>query len=242
MMRMRFRCVLLFLFLFALPYRAFSQSANFSSNSTDTFSSSADSGSNSSNSNSNSSSFNPVNSTATTRTFLRDIHELSFYTGQSFGYPLILSDLPGQRLTIVGARLTSHFIEFHHTALNYNFDLKPVAIYSNDIYGPRRYTYGGGGALGLQILPHNHWRYRPFFDVNGGLLAFTKQTPVPDSRRVNMTLDFGPGLCIPIDSRRSLKTGAQFFHFSNAWTARFNPGFDSFLVYVSYTIPNVKLW
>lgn len=235
---MRFRSVflLLLLLLLALPHRAFSQSVDFTSNSTD-----SDPNSNN-NSNSNSSSLNLVNSTATTRTFLRDIHELSIYTGLSFGYPLILSDLPGQRLTIVGARFTSHFIEFHHTTLNYNFDLKPLAIYSNDIYGPRRYTYGGGGALGLQILPHNHWRYRPFFDVNGGLLAFTKQTPVPDSRRVNMTLDFGPGFYIPIDSRHSLKTGVQFFHFSNGWTAHLNPGFDSFFVYVSYTIPNVHPW
>ncbi len=234
---MRFRSVLLLLLLFALPYHAFSQSADFSSNSTDASSSSTDS-----TANSNASSLNSVNSTATTRTFLRDIHELSIYTGQSFGYPLILSDLPGQRLAISGARLTSHFIEFHHTTLNYNFDIKPLTIYSNDIYGPRRYTYGGGGALGLQILSHNHWRYRPFFDVNGGLLAFTKQTPVPDSRRVNITLDFGPGLYIPIDRRHSLKTGVQFFHFSNAWTAHLNPGFDSFFVYLAYTIPNVHPW
>ncbi len=238
---MRFRSVFLLLLFLALPHRAFSQSANFTSNSTDA-SSSFTNADPDSNDNSNSSSLNLVNPTATTRTFLRDIHELSIYTGQSFGYPLILSDLPGQRLTIVGARLTSHFIEFHHTTLNYNFDLKPLAIYSNDIYGPRRYTYGGGGALGLQILPRNHWRYRPFFDVNGGLLAFTKQTPVPDSRRVNITLDFGPGLYIPIDSRHALKTGVQFFHFSNAWTAHLNPGFDSFFVYVSYTIPNVQPW
>jgi hypothetical protein len=238
---MRFRAVLLLLLLFALPYRAVSQSADFSSNSTDASSSPSDSEPNN-DSNGNSSSLNPVTSTTTSRTFLRDIHEFSIYSGQSFGYPLILSDLPGQRLTIVGARLTSHFIDFHHTTLNYNFDLKPIAIYSNDIYGPRKYTYGGGGALGLQILPHNHWRYRPFFDVNGGLLAFTKQTPVPDSRRVNITLDFGPGLYIPIDSRHSLKTGVQFFHFSNAWTAHLNPGFDSFFVYVSYTIPNIHPW
>ena len=96
---MRFRSVFLLLLLLALPHRAFSPYADFTSNPTDTDPNS--------NNNSNSSSLNLANSTATTRTFLRDIHELSIYTGQSFGYPLILSDLPGQRLTIVGARLAA---------------------------------------------------------------------------------------------------------------------------------------
>lgn len=63
------------------------------------------------------------------RTFFRDYHELSLYVGQSFGYPLILSDLPSQRLMIIDARLTSHFIEFRHTTLNYNFDVKPLALF-----------------------------------------------------------------------------------------------------------------
>ena len=179
---------------------------------------------------------------AQTRTFFRDFHELSIYGGQSFGYPLVLSDLPGQRLTIVGARLTSHFIEFRHTTLNYNFDVKPLALYSNDIYGGRRYTYGGGGGIGLQIVPHTHWRARPFFDVNGGFLAFTRNTPVPESRRVNMTLDFGPGFYVPLAGNRSLKTGVQFFHFSNAYTVKLNPGFDTFMVYAAYTFRGVHWW
>lgn len=179
---------------------------------------------------------------AETRTFLRDIHDLSIYGGQSFGYPLVLSDLPGQRLTIVGARYTSHFIEFRHTTLNYNFDVKPLAVYSNNLYGPRRYTYGGGGGIGLQIVPHTHWRARPYFDVNGGFLAFTRNTPVPDSRRVNMTLDFGPGLYIPLAGNRSVKTGVQFFHFSNAYTVKLNPGFDTFMVYAAYIFRGVQLW
>ena len=185
---------------------------------------------------------NAVMPTSLTRTVLRDFHEFSVYSGQSFGYPLVMSDLPDQRLLIVGIRLTSHFLEFRHTTLNYNFDLKPLALYSNDVNGPRQYRYGGGGALGLQIVPHFHTRYRPYLDVNGGCLAFPKETPVPGSRRVNMTLDFGPGLYLPVGHNRRLKTGVQFFHFSNAYTVRLNPGFDSFFVYVAYAFENVHPW
>jgi hypothetical protein len=177
---MRFRSVFLLLLLLALPHRAFSPYADFTSNPTDTDPNS--------NNNSNSSSLNLANSTATTRTFLRDIHELSIYTGQSFGYPLILSDLPGQRLTIVGARLSCHFIEFHHTTLNYNFDLKPLAIYSNDIYGPRRYTYGVGFTCNAEIVPHNHFRCKPVF-------------PSPKTRRSLLPAEsISPSISIPASS------------------------------------------
>jgi hypothetical protein len=133
-------------------------------------------------------------------------------------------------------------MEFRHTTLNYNFDLKPLALYSDDVNGPRQYRYGGGVALGLPIVPHFHARYHPFFDVNGGFLAFTQETPIPGTRRVNMTLDFGAGLYLPLGRNRTLKTGVQFFHFSNGWTARLNPGFDSFFAYAAYTFENAHPW
>lgn len=97
-----------------------------------------------------------------------------------------------------------------------------------------------------------HWDYRfcrtriggigRFFDVDGGFLAFTNETPIPDTRRVNMTLDFGPGLYIPVGPERWLKMGVQFFHFSNAHAVRLNPGFDTFFVYAAYTFRNIHPW
>lgn len=236
---MSVRSCLLILVLFAInecPTFSQSSTTQLSTNPADLAGGSDDTNDNTSTSS------NAVLPSSLTRSILRDIHEFSIYSGESFGYPLLMSDLPDQRLLIVGLRLTSHFLEFRHTTLNYNFDLKPLALYSNDVNGPRQYRYGGGGALGLQIVPHFHTRYRPYFNVNGGCLAFPKQTPVPESRRVNMTLDFGPGLYIPLGHNRTLKTGVQFFHFSNAYTVRLNPGFDSFFVYAAYTFENVHPW
>lgn len=180
----------------------------------------------------------PPDSPISNKTFFRGTRELSFYAAQSVGYPQVITELPTQRLFFVGARLTSHFIEFRHTTVNWNLDIKPLALYSNDRYGPRKYTYGGGTALGLQFVPHTHWRIKLFFDVNGGLLAFTKDTPVPGSRRVNTTLDFGPGLYIPLHDKQAIKLGVQFFHFSNGDTVARNPGFDGILVYTSFTFQN----
>ncbi len=184
------------------------------------------------------------------KAFFRDYHELSLYTGQSFGYVQLLSSLPDQRLFMIGGRWTSHFFDLPHTTVNWNADVKPLALYSNDYYqqtgftyiaGPRQYTYGGGGGIGLQFLPHQRHGFQPFFDVDGGFLAFTKDTPIPNSRRVNITFDFGPGFYIPAGHNQSIKTGAQFFHFSNADTARRNPSFDSVLIYVAYSFRNIHL-
>jgi hypothetical protein len=64
-----------------------------------------------------------------------------------------------------------------------------------------------------RLHPHFHIRYRPFFDVNGGFLAFTKDTPIPGTRRVNMTLDFGPGVYIPPWSQPNPENGCAILPF-----------------------------
>lgn len=165
-------------------------------------------------------------------------HELSIYSGQSFGYPMIMSNLKDQRLFVIGVRYTQFWHAFRHMNLNWNADIKPLALYSNDIYGPREYTYGGGITFGAQWVPHTHWRCQPVFDTDGGMIAFTKDTPVPDSRRVNLTFDFGPGLYIPMNEGRAIKVGAWFYHFSDAFTAPRNPNMDTFLVYAGFTFRN----
>jgi Lipid A 3-O-deacylase (PagL) len=140
-------------------------------------------------------------------------------------------------MAVIGSRLTtrSHYLHPKQFELSWNLDLKPLVVYSNDLYERRLYTYGGGAGTGLQFLPYNHWRSKLVLEINGGFLAFTKETPVPLSRRVNMTFDFGPGFYIPAGQNRSLKVGASFYHFSNAFTVKRNPSFDTFLVYTAYT-------
>ena len=164
--------------------------------------------------------------------------ELSLYAGQSFGYPLVMSSLKDQRLFVLGIRFTHHWHTFRDFTLNWNADLKPLALYSNDIYGPRKYTYGAGFTFGAEIIPHNHWRCKPVFDMDGGAIAFSKDTPIPDTRRINLTFDFGPGLIIPLDETHTIKTGASFYHFSDDWTAPRNPNMDTFLIYCAFTFRN----
>ena len=161
--------------------------------------------------------------------------EISIYRAQTIANPQVMSDLGGQHLFVAGARLTGRLISTPHLYVSGNADVKPLALYSQD---GRQYTYGGGGSFGLQFAPRGEVRWQPYFDVDGGFLAFAHDIPLPDTRRVNMMIDFGPGLRIPLPGNSALKTGVWFFHFSNGNTAPRNPGFDSFMVYGAYTHRN----
>jgi Lipid A 3-O-deacylase (PagL) len=180
---------------------------------------------------------NSINPSATSDT--PRYREISFYAAQSFGYPKIMSDLKDQRLTMFGGRFTGLLYRFPHLNLNGNIDLKPLALYSHDVNGPRQYAYGGAVEIGLQIVPHTHWRCQPYFEVNGGTIMFTRNIPTADARRVNLCIDFTPGFYIAVGENRAIKTGLGFYHFSNDYTVRHNPGFDSFMLYVAYSFRNL---
>jgi Lipid A 3-O-deacylase (PagL) len=164
--------------------------------------------------------------------------EISFYSGQSFANPQLMSDLSGQHLFFSGVRTTSRLFTTPQLFIGGNLDLKPLAIYSLNRPVGTEYTYGGGGSIGLQFAPRTHWRWQPFFDVDGGLLCFPHDVPLPNTRRVSMALDFGPGTLIPLRENNALRTGIWFFHFSDGNTAPRNPGFDGVMFYVSYTYRN----
>jgi len=167
--------------------------------------------------------------------------ELSFSVAQSFRNPQIMSDLQGQRLFLTDIRFTSRLFTTQHLFIGGDVDLKPLALHSLNAPNGRRYTYGGGGGVGLQFAPRVSWRWQPVFDVDGGFLAFPHDVPKPNTRRVNMTLDFGPGVVIPLKGNDAMRTGLLFFHFSDGNTAPRNPGFDGIMVYWSYTYRNLAL-
>ena len=182
-----------------------------------------------------SNSVEPVTATASSPRYYR---ELSIYTSGMLANPQLMSDLKNQRLFFTGVRLTSRLFTTRHLFIGGNLDVKPLVIHSKSVPAGRQYTYGGGSAVGLQFAPRVAWRWQPFFDVDGGFLAFPHDVPMPNTRRVSMTLDFGPGVTIPMRGNNALRTGVWLYHFSDGNTAPRNPAFDGVMVYVSYTCRN----
>lgn len=179
-----------------------------------------------------------VESGAIGKTSPRYYRELSIYTSGTLANPQIMSDLKNQRLFFTGVRLTSRLFATQHLFIAGNLDVKPLVIHSRSVPTGREYTYGGGTSVGLQFVPRVRWRYQPFFDVDGGFVCFTHNTPLPNTRRLNMSLDFGPGVTIPLRGNNAMRTGIWLFHFSDGNTVGHNPAFDGIMAYVSYTYRN----
>ena len=89
-----------------------------------------------------------------------------------------------------------------------------LVLHSVNIPNGRRYTYGGGGGVGLQFTPRATWLWQPIFDVDGGFLAFPHGVPTPNTRRVNMTR-LRPRYSYPVKGNHAMRTGVWLFHFSD---------------------------
>ena len=181
---------------------------------------------------------NSVEPISAPASFPRHYRELSMYTSGMLANPQLMSDLKNQRLFFTGVRLTSRLFTTRHLFIGGNLDAKPLVIHSRSVTDGRQYTYGGGSSVGLQFAPRVGWRWQPFFDVDGGFVAFPHDVPMPNTRRVNMTLDFGPGVTIPLRGNNAMRTGVWLYHFSDGNTAPRNPAFDGVMVYVSCTFRN----
>jgi hypothetical protein len=141
---------------------------------------------------------------------------------------------------------------FGPIAIATNFDLIPLAILSNtpeyrvrSIRMPDGSTLrvktetGRSPAVGAGFVPAALQFYtvsvrplRLFVGGSAGALFFTRNTPVPESRRFNIALEAGGGAELLARDGRALVVGYRFNHLSNAGTADVNPGVDTHMLYL----------
>lgn len=91
--------------------------------------------------------------------------------------------------------------------------LAPIGFEADVAIRPRLQTYAAGAL---------------------GCLWFTRQAPVLDSRVFNFTFEFGGGLRVRLDEQTWMRAGYKFHHFSNAHTARQNPGVDAEVFFLGF--------
>jgi hypothetical protein len=139
----------------------------------------------------------------------------------------------GRRLDLLGVRFDMRLWNPGKLSLRGNTGVIPLAVFSQHAGTSRRFTYGGGLSEGLELTTKNPWKIQPNLDAGVGFFIFTQPTPVEEARRFNFTFYFGPGFRIP---RYRMRVNIYYNHFSNMRTATFNPGLDSLLLCVSYTI------
>src|SRR5260221_10724103 len=108
----------------------------------------------------------------------------------------------------------------------------PAASSLSGQLGGRSTVYGAGlDPLGLSMhLGKGRWR--PFWNVNGGLRMFADRVPIPRGTRFNFTADIGVGVCRIASSGFGVSIGLDLHHVSNGNLGEKNPGVNFLLLAV----------
>lgn len=152
---------------------------------------------------------------------------------------------------ILGVRASADVARWGRLALAFSPEVVPALILSNNpIYetvpmqvgGVTRQTqvvvgygpvYGLGIApLGTEVTLRTGSTMQAFVAVAVGVIWFTREVPVANSKAYNYTIELGGGLLWEYEPGRRIRFGYMFHHLSNAWSAMENPGLDGDIFYV----------
>jgi hypothetical protein len=175
----------------------------------------------------------------------RAANEFGVWGGGSFSGPTLIGSTERVRLGLVAFRYARVLARGENLALKYTLDAVPVASMSFPVFeatagGTRevRRTITGAGLapVGFQLNFRRRGRVQPFAQASGGFLYFGERVPDTRGAQFNFTGDFGGGVQWKTGARRAWTIGYRYHHVSNGYRADVNPGFDSNLFYVGFSI------
>src|SRR5215213_9715307 len=175
----------------------------------------------------------------------RAANEYGVWGGGSFGSPTLIGTTERVRLGLVAFRYARVLARGENLALKYTLDAVPVASMSFPAFETTagvtrevRTTMTGAGLspVGFQLNFRRRERVQPFAQASGGFLYFGERVPDTRGAQFNFTGDFGGGVQWKTGARRAWTVGYRYHHVSNGYRADVNPGFDSNLFYVGFSI------
>jgi len=181
----------------------------------------------------------------------KSVNEFGVWGGGSFGAPTLIGKTEGTRLGLVGLRYARVLARGDSLALKYTIDAFPVALlsfpvaelveapppFTSVVRRERRNITGAGlSPVGFQLNFRRRERVQPFAQASGGFLYFGERVPDARGAQFNFTGDFGGGVQWKTGARRAWTVGYRYQHVSNGYRAPLNPGFDSNLFYVGFSI------
>jgi hypothetical protein len=122
--------------------------------------------------------------------------------------PLALEFQPTQRYVVDGALLINPASTIYATGAN------PIGFQAN--FGPKK--------------------IQPMVNGSLGFLYFNRQVPILGSSQFNYTITVGFGAQFFPRPGRSFTVGWKYHHLSNNYQAHLNPGIDSGVFYVGFSI------
>ena len=177
--------------------------------------------------------------------FDKGTHEFGVWLGGSPNDPTIFGSATGRKLVVAGLRYGVVFATTRHLAFEYTSDWIPYVM----VYQPQSVRLGnpraqlavrgrGASPIGLKLVLNRQSGIKPFVNASGGFLFFEKGTPIEvlGATRFNFTFEFGGGVQIPLGTRKTISLGYKLHHFSNARITGVNPGLDSNVIYVGFSL------
>jgi hypothetical protein len=159
------------------------------------------------------------------------------FVGASDGRKLYLLNFQYARTLFVTRKLT-----FKYTAeiVPVALEIQPKQKYYNAAgiksINPAGTIYGAGPSpIGIQAN-FGRRRIQPFLNGSLGFVYFRQQVPVLGSAQFNYTATMGVGAQFFRRPGRSFTVGWKYDHMSNKYQAPLNPGIDSSVFYVGFSI------
>ncbi|HEX9960163.1 MAG TPA: acyloxyacyl hydrolase [Pyrinomonadaceae bacterium] len=101
----------------------------------------------------------------------------------------------------------------------------------------RENTFGVGiNPASFRFIFFPKWRLRPQLGAGIGLTRHFNRVPTIDGTKGNVHIDFQIGGQYMISERRALNFGYKYYHLSNVYLARRNPGYNVNMFFVGYSI------
>jgi len=173
------------------------------------------------------------------------VNEFGFWGGGSLSAPTLIGKTGGTRFGLLAFRYARVLARGDSLALKYTVDAVPLASLSFPGVEPgadgfrrvrRTITGAGLSPVGFQVNFRRRERVQPFAQGAGGFVYFGERVPDERGAQFNFTADFGGGVQWKTGARRAWTVGYRYHHVSNGYRADVNPGFDSNLFYVGFSI------
>ncbi|QQS42913.1 MAG: acyloxyacyl hydrolase [Acidobacteriota bacterium] len=131
-------------------------------------------------------------------------------------------------------------------AVEYMVEATPLNIAGGNVVAPdpltpavteTRTAYGIGVApVGVRYILRPQKKVKIFGAVNLGMIGFNEVFPVPRTRKFNFTTEVDLGVMVWSRKNKAMTLGFKYNHISNAGTAELNPGINTAIFYVGYSV------
>lgn len=176
----------------------------------------------------------------------RGTNEFGAWTGYSPFSFVLKGTSKDRQLFLLNLQYARTLLATRPVTLKYTAEIVPVAVEIQPtqkfIVDKKLLVNPAGGVYGIGATPlgvqanFGPKKIQPFLSGSLGFLHFNQQVPILKSAQFNYTISIGFGAQVFLRPGRSLTFGWRYHHLSNDYEAHLNPGMDSGVFFVGFSV------